>query len=58
MDYAIETLKIELYRLKKHQRIVGDNQDEIMQSISGFVDIGEHIEKIEKAIKILEEAKC
>ena len=55
MKYAIETLRIELYRLKNLMRIVETNEHEARTPL-GSNEVQEQIKELEKAIRILEEA--
>lgn len=48
MKYAIETLQIELFRLKGHRRIVLANEEQLLQNYA--------VERIDNEIKELEEA--
>lgn len=53
MNYAIETLKIELYRLKQALKIARAHEIEIMQNLSCTDEIKSQISELEQAIKEL-----
>jgi hypothetical protein len=53
MNYAIETLKIELYRLKQALKIAEALEIEIMQNLSCTDEFKSQITELERAIKDL-----
>jgi hypothetical protein len=57
MNYAIETLKIELYRLKQALKIARAHEIEIMQNLSCTDEIKSQISELEQAIEKLKEGE-
>ncbi len=55
MKYAIETLEIELYKIKGLQRDIRKNEHIMMSNLPGAEREQEKKEELEKAIQILKE---
>lgn len=54
MNYAIETLRIEEYRLKDQLRTIEKNCDEARDIVGDPDGVQANLQSIEKAIKVLE----
>ena len=52
-EYAIETLRIEEYRLKDQLRIIGKNCDEVMSVVGNPDGVKANLQSVLEAIKIL-----
>jgi len=55
-NYAIETLKIEKYRLVDRKRIIEKNEDEIMDRIPSLKRVADYIDLIDIAIQVLQDS--
>ncbi len=55
MEYAIETLEIELYKIKGIQRDIRRNEHIMMSNLPGAENEQKKKEELEKAIEILKD---